>query len=111
MSDSERRRQDLLDQMKKSNYANVSVPAIHPRYGNIYQDLYQNKKETATSEYSLLFRLIISLLCFILYISFETSGAYNFETYNLKITSQIKKNVDYQEIQEVWKELWQKDLI
>ena len=66
MNDSEARRRELLRQTRKLYDEKREIPAIHPRYGRIYQDLYKdNEKPEGSSGGSFYIRLAIghSLFC------------------------------------------------
>ena len=45
MNDSEMRRRELLRQTRKLYDDRRDIPAVHPRYGRIYHDLYKNGDE------------------------------------------------------------------
>lgn len=60
-------RERLLKNVK-SNYSVNEIPAVHPRYGGVYKNLYQTKPERQSS---LGIRIIISLVLFLLYMAVE----------------------------------------
>lgn len=103
MNENAKRRQDLVLQMKKGNHFSAAVPAVHPKYDRIYQDLYDQKQESTTLEYSFSFRLFLAVLCFLLYLAVNTSNVEIAQKYSSEITSTIQKNYDYKEIQEIFK--------
>ena len=45
MNESERRRRELLRQTRKLYDENISLPAVHPRYGNIIHELYETDEQ------------------------------------------------------------------
>ena len=45
MNDSEMRRRELLRQTRRLYDDKREIPAVHPRYGRIYHDLYENNTE------------------------------------------------------------------
>lgn len=102
MNENAKRRQDLVLQMKKGNSISSSIPAVHPKYGRIYHDLYGQDQETALSNHSFSFRMFIAVLCFLLYLAIGTSDDTTAQIYHSKITSTIQKNYDYKEIQELF---------
>lgn len=65
MSENEKRRSDLLEQMR-----NNSVPVIHPRYRATYNSLYQNdgKKEKRSSFFSALLILFFIGIGYYMYV-------------------------------------------
>ena len=105
MNESAKRRQDLLLQMQKSSHISSGFPAVHPRYGNVYHKLYSEKREQQLSNNSLIFRLFMAVLCFLLYLSIDTSNTETAQTYSSEITSYIRQSYDYEKMQEVWKDL------
>lgn len=52
----------------RSHYFQNEIPAVHPRYGAIYHNLYAQTSETKSS---LGIRVIISLLLFLLFMALE----------------------------------------
>ena len=65
MNDSELRRRELLRQTRKLYDENQEVPAVHPRYANIYRSLYDGEEEHVPSGGSFYIRLAVGILCFI----------------------------------------------
>ena len=45
MNDPEIRRRELLKQTKQMYDEQREIPAVHPRYGRIYHDLYQQESD------------------------------------------------------------------
>ena len=45
MNDSEMRRRELLRQTRRLYDDKREIPAVHPRYGRIYHNLYENNTE------------------------------------------------------------------
>lgn len=75
MNVTEQRRIDLLTQTRNLYKDKGSIPAIHPRYGNAYQKLYERPKE-GTGRSSLGFRMFLSFLLFVGFASLDYSGIY-----------------------------------
>ncbi|WP_461813225.1 hypothetical protein [Faecalimonas sp.] len=71
MNEVERRRRQLLEETRKKYGDSKMVPAIHPRYGSIYSDLYEEKEEKSSG---LFLRIIIAVLLFALFIVMDYSG-------------------------------------
>ena len=65
MSENEKRRSDLLEQMR-----NNSIPVIHPRYRATYNSLYQNdgKKEKRSNFFSALLILFFIGIGYYMYV-------------------------------------------
>lgn len=106
MNDSEMRRRELLRQTRKMYGERRDIPAVHPRYGRIYQELYGNEKtqEKQTGEGSFYLRLVIGILCFICFVYMDQSQAKVAEVDSTAITNQIEKDMDVEAVKEVWKE-------
>lgn len=89
MNDSEKRRQALLRETRRL-YPDNRPPAIHPRYGAIYNDLYPSNNSNGES--SLGVRILISLILFALFAYSNTNhlelGTYSLSTLTTEIQSQ-----------------------
>lgn len=106
MNDSEMRRRELLRQTRKLYDDRREIPAVHPRYGNIYHSLYDSEEEEQTSYgNSLYIRLVIGILCFVCFVYMDQSKVSVAEVDSTEIVHQIEKNVDADTIKEVWKNL------
>ena len=104
MNDSEARRRELLRQTRKQYDEKHFIPAVHPRYGNIYHELYDDQDDTYSKD-SFLFRLTLGILCFICYVWMDSSQAQIASVSSDQIVNQIEKQVEMEDIQEVWKNL------
>ncbi len=104
MNDPEARRRELLRQTRKRYDDNHFIPAVHPRYGNIYHELYDEQESTYSGD-SFLFRLTLGILCFICYVWMDSSQAKIVNVSSDQIVHQIEKQVDMEDIQEVWNHL------
>ena len=105
MNDSELRRRELLRQTRKLYDERQEVPAVHPRYGNIYRSLYDGEEEHVPSGGSFYIRLAVGILCFICFVYMDQSKVRVAEVDSTAIVDQIEKNVDAETIKEVWKNL------
>lgn len=104
MNDSEARRRELLRQTKELYDDNRFIPAVHPRYGNIYRELYGNE-DGETIHNTFFMRLGLGLLCFAFYIWMDTSGATVVNVNSGEIINQIEKQIHLEDVQEVWRNL------
>lgn len=104
MNDSEARRRELLRKTRKLYDDNHSIPAIHPRYGNLYHDLY-DEGETTYSNDSFFVRLTLGILCFICYVWMDSSQATIANVSSSQIVNQIESQMDMEDIEEAWKNL------
>lgn len=106
MNDSEMRRRELLRQTRKLYDDRREIPAVHPRYGNIYHSLYDSEEEEQTSYgNSFYIRLVIGILCFVCFVYMDQSKVSVAEVDSTAIVHQIEKNVDADTIKEIWKNL------
>lgn len=106
MNDSEARRRELLRQTRKLYDERKDVPAVHPRYGKIYHDLYnENEKPETASRGTFYIRLAIGILCFVCFVYMDQSKAKVADVDSNAIVHQIEKNMDADTIKEVWKAL------
>lgn len=106
MTESAQRRQDLLSQTRRTYSDKSTIPAIHPRYGNIYHTLYEtntSKEETKhNSKHLFHIRVIIAILLFILYAGMDlqdiTIGTYNSE----QVVDAITENIQVVNVWNSW---------
>ena len=106
MNDSEMRRKELLQQTRRLYDERRDIPAVHPRYGRIYNNLYngtdEQKEQTGGSFY---LRLVIGILCFICFVYMDQSNAAVAEVNSTSIVNQIEKDLDMDTVMEVWNNL------
>lgn len=106
MNESEMHRRELLKQARRLYEDRREIPAVHPRYGRIYHDLYpENKGMKEQTGGSFYLRLVIGILCFICFVYMDQSSAGVAEVNSDSITEEIGKDLDLEKIAEVWKEL------
>lgn len=106
MNDSEARRRELLRQTRKLYNERQDIPAVHPRYGRLYHDLYgYDEDEARQSQGSFYLRLVIGILCFICFVYMDQSKAEVAQVNSTSIVNQIEKNMDVETVKEVWKKL------
>ena len=106
MNDSEMRRRELLRQTRKLYNERQDIPAVHPRYGRIYHDLYgPGEDETEQIKGSFYLRLVIGILCFICFVYMDQSKAEVAQVNSATIVNQIEKDLDVETVKEVWKNL------
>lgn len=106
MNDSEMRRRELLRQTRKLYDDRRDIPAVHPRYGRIYHDLYKNEEEEQeTSGGTFYIRLVIGILCFVCFVYMDQSKAEIAQVNSTSIVNQIEKEMDTNAIIEAWKAL------
>ena len=106
MNDSEMRRRELLRQTRRLYDDKKEIPAVHPRYGRIYHDLYENNtEEQEPSGGTFYIRLVIGILCFVCFVYMDQSKAEIAQVNSVAIVNQIEKDVDTDAIVEAWKSL------
>ena len=106
MNDSEMRRRELLRQTRKLYDDRRDIPAVHPRYGRIYHDLYKNgDEEQETPGGTFYIRLVIGILCFVCFVYMDQSKAEIAQVNSTSIVNQIEKEMDTNAIMEAWKAL------
>lgn len=92
VNESEERRRELLRQTRKL-YDDNCIPAIHPRYGNLYRELYQENSEQTQSG-SFIFRLTLALLFFICYVWIDYAQVPVLNVNSDQIVTQIEKTIE-----------------
>lgn len=103
MNQSEERRRELLKQTRRL-YDDRWIPAVHPRYGNLYRELYQeDTKETNGG--SFMFRLALGILLFVCYVWMDYSQVPVMNVNSDQIATQIEKQLNIEDLQEAWKNL------
>lgn len=105
MNDSELRRIELLKQTRNLYDDKRDVPAVHPRYGRIYQDLYSSNEEQDQPGGTFYIRLVICILCFVCFVYMDQSKAAVAEVNSSSIIKQIEKNINADTLIEAWKQL------
>lgn len=106
MNDSEARRRELLRQTRRLYHDGQEIPAVHPRYGRIYRNLYDNDEGAAEqTSGSFYIRLVIGILCFLCFVYMDQSKASVANVDSTAIVNQIEKDLDVETVKEVWKSL------
>ena len=103
MNESEERRRQLLRQTRRLYNEDSFIPAVHPRYGHIYHDLYDDAEERPKSTF--FFRLTLGVLCFVCYVWIDYGKVNVANVSSDKIVNQIEKQMHLKDIQAVWKKL------
>lgn len=104
MNDAQIRRRELLRQTKQLYGERGLVPPIHPRYGNLCREQYEENLEDETGG-SFYMRLVICILCFIFFVYMDQNQAEVANVNSTKIINEIERNVDIETVKEVWKDL------
>lgn len=106
MNESEIRRRELLKQTRRLYNDKNEIPAIHPRYGRIYHNLYAdehiNSEQNTAGGSSFYIRLVLGILCFVFYIYLDQSRAEIAQVNSSVIAEQIGQNTDMETVIETW---------
>ena len=97
-------RRDLLRQTRKLYDENTSLPAVHPRYGNLIHELY-DKEGQEEPHSSFFIRAALGILCFVCYVCIDTNKIEVAEVGSEQIVNQIEKQKNVEALEEVWKQL------
>ncbi len=100
MNNSEKRRRQLLEQTRELYHDRREIPAVHPRYGVAYQQIYNDDQIIPTSTFGL--RLFLGVLLFAVFVSFDKNNTEVGEVDSKRIVEEITYDLD---VAEVWKEL------
>ena len=96
MNDSEMRRRELLRQTRRLYDDKREIPAVHPRYGRIYHNLYEdNSGEQEASGGTFYIRLVIGILCFVCFVYMDQSKAEIAQVNSTAIVNQIEKGMGH----------------
>ena len=76
MNDSELRRRELLKQTRRLYQDSAAIPAVHPRYGHIYHELYDtpDSREAEHHSGSFFARLMLSVFLFLSFVYIEQNS-------------------------------------
>lgn len=107
MNDSEARRRELLKQTRRLYHeTGRSSSVISPRYRN---SISSDVEEDSMEDHSFLFRLGLSILCFICFVWMDYGNIEVAKVNSSNISNQIEKNLTPKEMKEeliqVWKAL------
>lgn len=101
MNDSEKRRQRLLEQTRELYGEKRTIPAVHPRYGAAYRQIYSDEQQQIPPG-SFGIRLFLCLLLFAAFVSMDKNKSEVMHVDSSRIVDEITTDLD---VAEVWKEL------
>jgi len=101
VNDSEKRRQRLLEQTRELYGEKRSIPAVHPRYGAAYHQIYGDE-QTGLPPSTFGIRLFLCLLLFAAFVSMDKNKSEVMHVNSSRIVEEITTDLD---VAEVWKEL------
>lgn len=98
MNQSEKRRKQLLESARALYAEDRTWPAIHPRYGNIYDNLYGEEKTSG----SLAIRVILCCILFVVFVVMDDQNLQIAHVSSKEVTQTIEKEFA---VSEVWENL------
>ena len=101
VNDSEKRRQRLLEQTRELYGEKRTIPAVHPRYGAAYRQIYSDEQQPIPPS-SFGIRLFLCLLLFAAFVSMDKNKSEVMHVDSSRIVDEITTDLD---VVEVWKEL------
>lgn len=101
VNDSEKRRQRLLEQTRELYGEKRFIPAVHPRYGAAYHQIYSDD-QTGLPPSTFGIRLFLCLLLFAAFVSIDKNQSEVMHVNSSRIVDEITTDLD---VAEVWKEL------
>lgn len=100
VNDSEKRRQRLLEQTRELYGEKRPIPAVHPRYGSAYRQIYGDEQSLPPSTFGI--RLFLCLLLFAAFVSMDKNKSEVMHVNSSRIVDEITTNLD---VAEAWREL------
>lgn len=91
MTETEKRRVELLSQARNLYREQQSIPAVHPRYGAAYQKLYGSGEKEKTSTLGV--RAFLALMLFVLFAGMDYGEIQIMEYQSDEIVEVLSQNV------------------
>ena len=101
MNPSEKRRQQLLERTRNLYSDRYRPPAVHPRYGKLYNQLYEPDREDEIAG-TLGLRVVLALFIFAAFVTMDQSSGEVMGVSCDRIVQEIEADLD---VEEVWREL------
>lgn len=103
MDNTQKRRQDLLNQTRRIYSDKYKIPAVHPRYGNLGTSTVKKNEEGKDYILNFLkFRILMSLILFIIYATMEYTGATIGIHSGDTVVEIISETIDIQDVWNTW---------
>lgn len=96
MNETEERRRELLKQARRMYDEDRFIPAVHPRYQNLYQDLYDPEERVPNSSFFLRFTLCVILFACYVWMDYSKIPVANVNSEQIVV--QIEKQIDLEKI-------------
>lgn len=92
MNDSELRRRELLKQTRRLYQDSAAIPAVHPRYGHIYHELYDTPDSGEGEHHSGSFfaRLMLAVFLFLSFVYIEQNHLKPADISSTQIVNEIR---------------------
>lgn len=94
MTESEKRRAQLLHQTRELYSDKKISPAVHPRYHSCYETLYDANTDEIKTHSTLGIRIFIAVLLFGLFVAMDYKGKEYAAVDSKKIIQEIERQVD-----------------
>lgn len=94
MNQSEKRRRELLNQTRRQYTDWRTPPAVHPRYGTFYNELYDTDEEPSGT---LGLRILVCLILFALFVVMDYRGTNIAQVNSDQITAMVTHQTSPQE--------------
>lgn len=95
MNDTQKRRQQLLKQMRTTYDDHRDVPAVHPRYRASYQQLYE-EEPMGSSTFGI--RVVLCILLFVAFTILEQNHETVLTFDSQQIANEIHREIDFAKI-------------
>lgn len=97
MTDSERRRMQLLQKTRMLYSDKKSIPAVHPRYQSVYDELYgpQDEEMSRYGNSTFGIRVFICILLFALFVIADYQEIEYAKVDSTKIVHEIERKIDF----------------
>lgn len=102
MNSSEKRRKELLEQTRRLYSDRREPPAVHPRYGAVYHNLYGSEGEENVPAGTFGLRVFLAFLLFAGFVTMDRQEYKIFQVDSSRIVEEIQADLD---VKEVWEEL------
>lgn len=97
VNETERRRRELLEQ-SRCRYQESEIPAVHPRYGASYRNLYGTEEPEGGS---LGIRTFICMILFAVFVYMQNGGKDILHVNSNRVVREVKKDMN-------WTDVWRK---
>ena len=100
MNKTEKRREELLEKTRSLYSDRKNIPAVHPRYGAIYNSMYNDNQLKEKSTLSI--RFFFAMLLFVLFASADYKGISMGEYTCDEIVEVISNDIEVEKVWNSW---------